>query len=244
MREKGRKVLLLMDNVASHHPDVELQNVCLHYLPPNTTSHLPPLDAGIIWSFKAHYRRMQVKLFIDLLEKDEKPDVSLKEAIRFIAQAWNLVSSQTISNCWKHSLGLVQQGEEDTTEDPNPDPAEELEGLLRSLDHASPMTFEQYLNTDNDLDTGDTLTDDDIVSLVLNAGEPEDDEEESTSSVEEHPIPTLAQALGAADILQKYLENTSHVQACFQMLGIKNILEQTAGKKKVQSTLDNFFDRQ
>ena len=38
MKQKGRNVLLLMDNVASHFPDVQLENVRLHYLPPNTTS--------------------------------------------------------------------------------------------------------------------------------------------------------------------------------------------------------------
>ena len=32
--------------------DTVLMNVTLHFLPPNTTSHLQPCDAGIINSFK------------------------------------------------------------------------------------------------------------------------------------------------------------------------------------------------
>ena len=52
-QKKNYRVLLFMDNVASHFPDVTLECVELDYLPPNTTSHLQPLDAGIIKTCKA-----------------------------------------------------------------------------------------------------------------------------------------------------------------------------------------------
>ena len=64
-RKKNRPVLLLLDNVASHFPSVSLECVKLHYLPPNTTSHLQPLDAGIIRAFMAYYRQLQVKKLIE-----------------------------------------------------------------------------------------------------------------------------------------------------------------------------------
>uniref|UniRef100_U9SNZ5 DDE-1 domain-containing protein n=1 Tax=Rhizophagus irregularis (strain DAOM 181602 / DAOM 197198 / MUCL 43194) TaxID=747089 RepID=U9SNZ5_RHIID len=34
-----------------------LTNIKLIYLPPNTTAHLQPMDAGIIHSFKAKYKK-------------------------------------------------------------------------------------------------------------------------------------------------------------------------------------------
>jgi hypothetical protein len=37
-------------------PDISLTNIELVYLPPNTTAHLQPMDAGIIHSFKAKYK--------------------------------------------------------------------------------------------------------------------------------------------------------------------------------------------
>ena len=47
MRAQNRKVLFIMDNAPGHgHP--ELSHVKIHFLPPTTTSHLQPLDAGII----------------------------------------------------------------------------------------------------------------------------------------------------------------------------------------------------
>lgn len=38
-------------------PNIPLTNIELVYLPPNTTAHLQPMDAGIIHSFKAKYKQ-------------------------------------------------------------------------------------------------------------------------------------------------------------------------------------------
>src|SRR5215212_7749594 len=52
MRNQHRNILLLVDNVSSHHleEDEVLSNIKLHFLPPNTTAHLQPIDQGIIHS--------------------------------------------------------------------------------------------------------------------------------------------------------------------------------------------------
>jgi len=54
MKKQNRKILFLVDNAPVHHinnPNL-LTNITVHYLPPNTTAHLQPADAGIINSFK------------------------------------------------------------------------------------------------------------------------------------------------------------------------------------------------
>jgi len=54
MHHQKRKILLLVDNAPTHaieNPD-SLTNIKVHFLPPNTTAHLQPCDAGIINSFK------------------------------------------------------------------------------------------------------------------------------------------------------------------------------------------------
>jgi DDE superfamily endonuclease len=82
-RTMNRKILLLIDNAGSHFnskrfeknngiddgeqessrqknkvkPAIDLTNIELVYLPPNTTAHLQPMDAGIIHSFKAKYKQ-------------------------------------------------------------------------------------------------------------------------------------------------------------------------------------------
>jgi DDE superfamily endonuclease len=95
MRLEKRKVVLIVDNAgtaadyyflrdlillgslmllfpASHAllEDVVLTNVRLEFLPPNCTSELQPLDAGIIHAAKAAYRRFfleQVICAMDLV---------------------------------------------------------------------------------------------------------------------------------------------------------------------------------
>lgn len=62
------------------------------------------MDQGIIWSFKSNYRHLTLRTFIEssnFLEKIEQFDI--RKAIQCIFEAWQLVKSETIRNCWKHS---------------------------------------------------------------------------------------------------------------------------------------------
>jgi len=73
-RYVNRPILLLIDNAPSHIADgLELRNVKVLCLPPNTTSKLQPLDAGIIAAFKKHYHKKQVLWGLDQLDVRENP---------------------------------------------------------------------------------------------------------------------------------------------------------------------------
>ena len=54
LRLQNRHIILLYDGASTHilHENTTLSNIRLHKLPPNTTAHLQPCDAGIIRSFK------------------------------------------------------------------------------------------------------------------------------------------------------------------------------------------------
>ncbi|OBZ81300.1 hypothetical protein A0J61_10651 [Choanephora cucurbitarum] len=54
-----RKVLVLLNNASVHDNKLRYSSIEFLYLPPNTTTHLQPLDAGIIASFKKQYRKLQ-----------------------------------------------------------------------------------------------------------------------------------------------------------------------------------------
>ncbi|KAL5523579.1 hypothetical protein ACEPAG_7752 [Sanghuangporus baumii] len=59
MRSKNRHICLLIDNAPSHIFDpTTLTNIEIKPLEPNMTSHIQPMDAGIIRTFKAHYRHL------------------------------------------------------------------------------------------------------------------------------------------------------------------------------------------
>jgi hypothetical protein len=70
-----RKVLLIIDNAPSHLFNKEkYPNLDIEFLPPNTTSKLQPLDAGIIAAFKQHYRRRQLSHIVNLVEDGRQSD--------------------------------------------------------------------------------------------------------------------------------------------------------------------------
>jgi len=77
MRIQDRHIILLADNAPTHPPPSTtplnytgptppvLTHVKVHYLPPNTTAFLQPLDGGIIASFQATYRRLFAQYYVD-----------------------------------------------------------------------------------------------------------------------------------------------------------------------------------
>ena len=56
---QDRKNLLFIDN-APGHVNLEYSNIKLSFLPPNTTNHLQPLDAGITAQTKAPYKKQML----------------------------------------------------------------------------------------------------------------------------------------------------------------------------------------
>lgn len=124
-RMHGRRVWLLLDNASCHElpkcahvttwtggiKGAVMNNVNIAFLPANTTSHIQPLDGGIIRAFKAHYRRDHVRWHLAQLDEiDEslrEEKVNLRQAITWISKAWKTnISEQVVQNCWRAS-GLL-----------------------------------------------------------------------------------------------------------------------------------------
>uniref|UniRef100_A0AAV1UMY7 DDE-1 domain-containing protein n=1 Tax=Peronospora matthiolae TaxID=2874970 RepID=A0AAV1UMY7_9STRA len=88
LKMSGRNVLLLLNNATSH-VNLEISNVHIHFLPPNTTSHLQPMDAGIIRNFKLKYKAQFVQWLLDMVTagtQNKKLDVL--SAIRVVVKSW------------------------------------------------------------------------------------------------------------------------------------------------------------
>ena len=100
------KSLLLVDNCPAHTDgfSLNLKNLSIEYIPPNTTSHIQPCDAVIICKFKVHYRNLLVSKWVyELNEEQTIKKLNVKEAIELIADAWEKVKPSTINNCWKNT---------------------------------------------------------------------------------------------------------------------------------------------
>jgi len=165
MRRINRSIILLCDNAASHQlkSDTILTHVTLHFLPPNTTTHLQPCDAGIIYSFKANYRQLlcrnRITAFEDTvalgLEASEMASFTIFDAIQLTAQAWNNVTTTTIQHAWKKT-GILSK-ENHTIN--NETEFVEQETILQSLIDSYPLEIvdlsanqfnaAEFINIDN-----------------------------------------------------------------------------------------------
>ena len=156
MKAKDRSILLLMDN-AGCHPEYlkdKYSNIKIIFLPPNTTSKLQPLDLGIIQNFKVHYRHLLLsKIEESSTASDVVKSVDLLMALRWVARAWNTVSPDTISRCFKKA-GVLDSGmgvnrgiviEVDPFDDLDAD-HQVWDFIFRTMPAEDRCTVEEYIN--------------------------------------------------------------------------------------------------
>ena len=105
MKKKNRRILLIVDNCSVHIQDVQMNNIILVFLPPNTTSKLQPCDAGIIQAVKMNYRKKL--LWHILIKMDEcstaseiATTVTILDAIIWIKTVWDTLQASTIQKCF------------------------------------------------------------------------------------------------------------------------------------------------
>lgn len=111
MRIQKRHVLLFLDN-AKCHPDINMKNVKIVKLPPNTTAACQPLDAGIIQNFKIHYKKLLMQNLVLKMNEahtlsELSKSITLLDCIYWIAEAVKKVPPQTIQKCFR-KVGFIK----------------------------------------------------------------------------------------------------------------------------------------
>ena len=118
--------LLLLDNAPSHPDDSKLISddgkIKVLYLPPNTTSLIQPMDQGIIYTCKRHYRKKQLQDCLVVIPDDTAEEdtrgadtlaklkaYNLRDAIYNWAESWQSVKVETLINCWNKLLRGVSE---------------------------------------------------------------------------------------------------------------------------------------
>jgi len=103
------KALLLLDNAPGHLVDLSHPNVKVHFLPPNTTSIMQPLDQGIIKTFKSYYIRRTLEIILESFEcnpgmklPEMWKDFSVLKCVELIFLSVQELKSSTLNACWKN----------------------------------------------------------------------------------------------------------------------------------------------
>ena len=76
-------------------------NLEVIFLPPNTTSKLQPMDAGIIAASKRHYRKSQLQYAVDMIDAGESNRYKIDplKAMQWSRAIWRNMDSSISANC-------------------------------------------------------------------------------------------------------------------------------------------------
>jgi hypothetical protein len=252
LRLSGRSILLLVDNCSAH-PKLDLSNIRLEFLPPNTTSIIQPLDQGVIRNLKLHYRSELVKLTLNHLESGDilpsasatsvSSKVTILEAIQLVAKSWKDVKPETIANCFRKG-GFVLNSTVPSVIDDN-EPTQQLQGedqwaVLSVSGYENYTTIDENL-TCYDESTDNTCTDDIIEHIVAKRPCLSEDSDEDNDN-DDLPMPPVdhKSARTALQTLKGYMLQQGIDMSSSLYTLQDNIDRSTILKPKIQVKLDNF----
>ncbi len=199
MQIENWKALIILNN-APCHPEMELSNVKLVFLPPNTTARTQLLDSRIIRNFKVKYRKMFLEFFLShedvttLVDAIKK--VNVGDVVDWVSQSWDQVIASTIKNCFRKA-SLNEDAVELEQDDRPTQDQEEMFHLARAVR----IEVEEETIIE-DIPAFDTL-DDGWEEAILSAPQVELEIEEEELEIL-LPKPTVTEALKTLQILSDF----------------------------------------
>ena len=174
--------------------------------------------------------------------------MNIYDAINFSKNAWNSVSQQTISNCWKHT-GILSQNEIDEMDDEIEDSDDqeksfnemEMQELIYKLPFDDFMSAEDFFHIDDSLKNNGGLTDNEIVAIVKS------NDSESTTDQNERSLELISkkEALGHLNDLILFFEHSLDISINSDELNILKKLRHQVLTLHInnarQITLDSFI---
>ena len=235
--KSNQNILLLMDNAGCHPEGLvsKFSNIKIIFLPANTTCVLQPLDLGIIQAFKMYYRKRFLSYVVSKIDEcdqatDVMKSVNVLVALRWVAQAWNEVKSDTITKCFRKAgvlnyvlevVGLDQAGA-DGSVDPFADIDKdfELQYLIEQIRSES-CTPREFISGDNDLPVCVEMDDENwentfLEELTAAEGEAEDASQEIDEDDEFDNGPVVPrlksykEAINSLEDVCQFLEHRGH----------------------------------
>lgn len=229
------KILLLVDNMSGHTIDhLSLTHIELYFLPPNTTSRLQPLDAGIIECFKRRYRKLFLRWRIERMEEGaDAKNIDLLQVTRFLIEAHENIVNEVIKNCWKTTkiLSAFDELAKVQTE------LVSLEEDIALLNLPDAMSDKEYASV-----TGEEqiTASDDILGIVLSVEANETVDEDVS---QETPRIKHNEAMRALVLFKTYLEQREE-DCTREMKMIREVtqsVEQMSMRVRQQSKITDFF---
>ncbi|CAG8764340.1 36892_t:CDS:2, partial [Racocetra persica] len=165
IRESNRHILLILDGAPSYVTgSLNLTNIKVLMLPLHATSKIQPMDAGIIASFKLHYRYLQLQHAIDRDEDGEK-DIYKVDQLQVVSDYLVKPEIRDVGSTQKLYLLMMKteylsphaivESIDDVKENLPPDPndeltVKELQQQIDILPVQNPLSIEDLLNLEEE----------------------------------------------------------------------------------------------
>jgi hypothetical protein len=236
MKRRQKKIAMIVDNCPAHPKVEKLEAIELFFLPPNTTSKTQLMDQGVIDNLKVHYRKKIVLRQIESIETKQEFQLTVLDALRLLKQAWDCVTATTIMNCFRHAGFLIPADKTQTSTDIDiNDESDELDEIplakLAVLDNRIVLT--DFIEFSETVPTTEQLTDDDIITKVLDSRRQhviDDDDEDDDSEHIEEPTPDLNDVTRALNVCYRFFESRDNSESA---LGEISSLSRKVDKAKL-----------
>ena len=206
------------------------------------------MGQGVIRSLKAHYRKKVVRLCIKAVESNKPlPKISILQAMKHLVSSWNVVSKETIVNCFKKSN--ISQSNQQAAVNDDDNPFKSLQEDFKRLpeldnDAIQPnLLAESFVDLDSEVVTSASFSnDDDIISEVT---EGENEESEDDQDDEESTPPTRPSTNKVEDELETLQDlsmfSTRGYKIRCLILKMESLLVRQWIDNLKQSALTDFF---
>lgn len=249
------KAVLLIDNAPSHPNTSVLKSsdgqIFAHFLPPNVTALIQPMDQGVIATMKRTYR---TKLLLSKIEegcdfKEFWKNYTILDSIYDIASAWDYVKPSTLVKSWRKLFPSIETNVNQTICEEKSEvmPTATLVDLLTSVpggENVDEENIDEWLECDASVPGFERLTDVEITNKAMGLDE---NEEQSESSEDEAPARmTHETALQHVDGLLQYLEEQDDDAQLAEKLMLRKVqsrIKKRCFQSKKQKRVTDFFKK-
>ncbi|XP_031340904.1 tigger transposable element-derived protein 4-like [Photinus pyralis] len=232
LKRKKRKIVLLIDNCPAH----------------------PKIQQLHQWTLKTYYRHSLLIRQVQNIDSGKAVTVSVLDAINLIHKSWQKISRQTIKNCYKHAgFYSPSTDEEYDSDDDLPlhtwlinQQRTTTPGTSTSGNHGVAIednVVDEFVTVDDCVITSEFLTDDEIMSAVIEEYEDNNSDTEDEDSTEDATV-TNASAVQCLREIRKFLQSRGASQNLFNnLVELETFVDNIcANNAEVQKRITDYFN--
>ncbi|UYV75425.1 hypothetical protein LAZ67_13000218 [Cordylochernes scorpioides] len=214
--KEKRKVILFIDNYTAHNSIPPMENVEVIFFPANMTSVIQPMDKGVIKNLKHFYRRFLVENILTGDSEALKIKLDVLQASRLCKKALDQVMSETIKHGFKKAGFVKKEEEEENADDIIAETMSSVDGWEDVISNPT-ISYDDFLNVDDDVAVCGEITDADIIAEVLNHniekqdGDEASGDEDESSVAGEMNVPCAAEATNYIMQLRHFFESKNDI---------------------------------